>query len=141
MTYTPTAETPEPVEDSGASVDVARLGEVLLGRWAEIRKAARDLAGRPGAPPDRRPADGRAPRTRVGPAASILVDNGAVHRAFPQRLGGEDNHGGNIAGFQELVIADPSLQIKAGVQWGLFGCRRAAPRHRRNTTTGGCRTS
>ena len=37
------------------------------------------------------------------------------------RVGGHDDHGGNIAGFEELVIADPSLQIKAGVQWGLFG--------------------
>src|SRR5699024_8893339 len=25
------------------------------------------------------------------------------------------------ASFQELVFADPSLQIKGGVQWGLFG--------------------
>ncbi|BCW36351.1 acyl-CoA dehydrogenase [Arthrobacter sp. StoSoilA2] len=44
-----------------------------------------------------------------------------MHRAFPTRLGGSDDHGGNIAGFEELVTADPSLQIKAGVQWGLFG--------------------
>src|SRR5690606_30478265 len=29
--------------------------------------------------------------------------------------------GGNIAAFEELILADPSLQIKAGVQWGLFG--------------------
>jgi acyl-CoA oxidase len=51
----------------------------------------------------------------------FLVDNNAVHRAFPTRMGGSDDHGGNIAGFEELVTADPSLQIKAGVQWGLFG--------------------
>ncbi|MGW6173141.1 acyl-CoA dehydrogenase family protein [Arthrobacter sp. NPDC055138] len=120
MTYTPTAETPEPVEDSGATVDVAGLGEVLLGRWAEIRKAARDLAGRPeihridGLPMGEH-------RERVVGQLKYLVDAGAVHRAFPRRLGGEDNHGGNIAGFEELVTADPSLQIKAGVQWGLFG--------------------
>ncbi|MDI3279677.1 acyl-CoA dehydrogenase family protein, partial [Arthrobacter sp. AL08] len=44
-----------------------------------------------------------------------------VHRAFPSALGGSDDHGGNIAAFEELVTADPSLQIKAGVQWGLFG--------------------
>ena len=49
------------------------------------------------------------------------MDHGAVHRAFPAALGGADDHGGNIAGFEELVTADPSLQIKAGVQWGLFG--------------------
>src|SRR5690606_1938837 len=29
--------------------------------------------------------------------------------------------GANLACFSELVAADPSLQIKAGVQWGLFG--------------------
>ncbi|MFT4470725.1 acyl-CoA dehydrogenase [Arthrobacter sulfonylureivorans] len=120
MTYTPTAETPEPVEDSGATVDVAGLGEALLGRWAEVRKAARDLAGQPelhridGLPMDEH-------RERVVGQLKYLVDAGAVHRAFPRRLGGEDNHGGNIAGFEELVTADPSLQIKAGVQWGLFG--------------------
>ena len=44
-----------------------------------------------------------------------------MHRAFPRPSGGADEHGGNVAGFEELVIADPSLQIKAGVQWGLFG--------------------
>src|SRR5690606_1061954 len=31
------------------------------------------------------------------------------------------DHGGNIAAFEELVLADPSLQVKSGVQWGLFG--------------------
>src|SRR5690625_2009776 len=51
----------------------------------------------------------------------ILVEEGEVNRAFPTRLGGSDDPGGNIAGFEELLIADPSLQIKAGVQWGLFG--------------------
>ena len=36
-------------------------------------------------------------------------------------MGGSNDPGGNVAGFEELVIADPSLQIKGGVQWGLFG--------------------
>ncbi len=44
-----------------------------------------------------------------------------MQRAFPKHLGGNDDHGGNIAQFEELVLADPSLQIKSGVQWGLFG--------------------
>src|SRR4029079_18803365 len=44
-----------------------------------------------------------------------------VHKAFLKELGGADDHGGNIAAFEELVLADPSLQIKSGVQWGLFG--------------------
>ena len=60
-------------------------------------------------------------RERVFGQLRQLASNGQVHRAFPKSVGGLDDHGGNIAGFEELVIADPSLQIKAGVQWGLFG--------------------
>ena len=60
-------------------------------------------------------------RQRALEQLRILVDEGAIQRAFPTHLGGADNHGGNIAAFEELVLADPSLQIKSGVQWGLFG--------------------
>ncbi|BCW84404.1 acyl-CoA dehydrogenase [Arthrobacter sp. NicSoilE8] len=101
-------------------VDVAALGEQLLGRWADIRRHARDLAGREVV----QKVEGLTHtehRSRVFGQLKYLVDNNAVHRAFPSRLGGSDDHGGNIAGFEELVTADPSLQIKAGVQWGLFG--------------------
>lgn len=104
----------------GPTVDVAALGEALLGKWAEVRLQARALAGRPelhkieGLSRDEH-------RERVFEQLHILVANNGVHRAFPARLGGDDNHGGNVAGFAELVLADPSLQIKAGVQWGLFG--------------------
>ncbi|NWL27119.1 acyl-CoA dehydrogenase [Paenarthrobacter ureafaciens] len=101
-------------------VDVAALGEQLLGRWADIRLHARDLAGREVV----QKVEGLTHtehRSRVFGQLKYLVDNNAVHRAFPSRLGGSDDHGGNIAGFEELVTADPSLQIKAGVQWGLFG--------------------
>jgi acyl-CoA oxidase len=51
----------------------------------------------------------------------LLVENKAVHRAFPKAYGGLEDNGANLAGFMELVLADPSLQIKSGVQWGLFG--------------------
>ncbi|MBN4844884.1 acyl-CoA dehydrogenase family protein, partial [Staphylococcus sp. EG-SA-29] len=60
-------------------------------------------------------------RQRVFEQLGILVQNQSVHRAYPAYVGGGENPGGNIAGFEELVAADPSLQIKAGVQWGLFG--------------------
>lgn len=101
-------------------VDVAALGELLLGKWAHIRRTARDLAGRP----EVHKIEGLTHtehRKRVSAQLKYLVDNNAVHRAFPSSLGGSDDHGGNIAGFEELVTGDPSLQIKAGVQWGLFG--------------------
>ena len=102
------------------AVDVDVLGEQLLGKWAEVRRQARTLAARP----ELHKIEGLTHtehRARVFGQLKYLVENEAVHRAFPESLGGSDDHGGNIAGFEELVVADPSLQIKAGVQWGLFG--------------------
>lgn len=107
-------------DDDRAVVDVAALGELLLGRWAATRRIARELAGRPEV--HRVEGESHAEqRSRCFDQLHYLVQNKAVHRAFPASLGGEDDHGANIAGFEELVVADPSLQIKAGVQWGLFG--------------------
>jgi acyl-CoA oxidase len=111
-----------PASDTTAApkIDVEALGRQLLGTWADIRLAARDRA----AHPDLQRIEGQTMaehRERVLKQLKILVEHGAVHRAFPKSVGGKDDHGGNIAGFEELVIADPSLQIKSGVQWGLFG--------------------
>ncbi|WP_413250834.1 acyl-CoA dehydrogenase [Sinomonas flava] len=106
--------------EEAPAVDVAGLGELLLGTWADVRRTARELAARP----ELHKVEGLTHtehRERVFSQLKILVDEGAIKRAFPKELGGEDNHGGNIAGFEELVTADPSLQIKSGVQWGLFG--------------------
>ncbi len=102
------------------TVDVAALGEQLLGKWADVRRQARALAAKP----ELHKIEGQTHtehRQRTFEQLNFLVENNAVHRAFPASLGGNDDHGGNIAGFEELVTADPSLQIKAGVQWGLFG--------------------
>ncbi|MEO8908445.1 MAG: acyl-CoA dehydrogenase family protein, partial [Microbacteriaceae bacterium] len=102
------------------SIDVAALGRQLLGTWADARVAARELSARP----EMQRIEGQSyqeHRARVSGQLKLLVENGQVHRAFPMALGGQDDHGGNIAGFEELVTADPSLQIKSGVQWGLFG--------------------
>ncbi|QHF25585.1 acyl-CoA dehydrogenase [Rathayibacter sp. VKM Ac-2804] len=107
-------------EDGAPGVDVAALGELLLGDWREQRLATRALTSRP----ELHRTDGlpmAEHRARVTQQMSILAAEGGVHRAFPVALGGDADHGGNIAGFEELVTADPSLQIKSGVQWGLFG--------------------
>lgn len=101
-------------------VDVESLGRQLLGTWADIRSEARERA----ADPRLQRIEGQSMaehRERVLAQLTLLVEQGAVHRAFPKELGGQDDHGGNIAAFEELVVADPSLQIKSGVQWGLFG--------------------
>src|SRR5699024_11265690 len=42
------------------------------------------------------------------------------HPMLPEHLGGPNDNGANVAGVEVLVVADPSLQIKAGVQWGLY---------------------
>ncbi|PPH39270.1 acyl-CoA dehydrogenase [Rathayibacter sp. AY1E3] len=107
-------------EDGAPAVDVAALGEILLGAWREQRLASRALTARP----ELHRTDGlpmKEHRLRVSEQMRVLAAEGGVHRAFPVDLGGEADHGGNIAGFEELVTADPSLQIKSGVQWGLFG--------------------
>ncbi|PII88285.1 acyl-CoA dehydrogenase [Leucobacter sp. OLTLW20] len=107
-------------QQESARIDVPAVADALLGRWKEERLASRKLVEDPrlqtipGQPMPEH-------RERALGQLGILVEEGAIQRAFPTDLGGSDNHGGNIAAFQELVLADPSLQIKSGVQWGLFG--------------------
>jgi len=100
-------------------INVTALAEQLLGPYAEVRKASRARAARPELQRDPSLAMD-AHRERVLGQLSLLVEEEAVQRAFPKKFGGYDDHGGSIASFEELVAADPSLQIKAGVQWGLF---------------------
>lgn len=100
-------------------VDREWLAHYLLGHWPEVRLASRALAGTPefqgvlGLSKEDH-------RARVLGQLKLLVENGQVHRAYPKLYGGMDDHGGMLAAFEELVAADPSLQIKSGVQWGLF---------------------
>lgn len=101
------------------TVDVAHLEHVLLGRWRDIRREARAFL----ADPRLHRVEGMSGaehRAKVLEQLRILAAEGDVLRAFPTDLGGRDEHGAAIARFEEVVVADPSLQIKAGVQWGLF---------------------
>lgn len=100
-------------------VDVPALERHLLGRYADLRRSARARA----ADPDFQKVEGLSVaehRERVLGQLRRLAGTPAVTRAFPAALGGADDHGGSLSLFEELVAADPSLQIKAGVQWGLF---------------------
>ncbi|MBS1699135.1 MAG: acyl-CoA dehydrogenase family protein [Actinobacteria bacterium] len=107
-------------DDSATHIDVDAVGELLLGTWADTRREARAMIKDPAFWRDDSLGKDEH-RERVLSQMHLLVQNKAVHRAFPKRLGGDEDNGGNIAGFEELVAADPSLQIKSGVQWGLFG--------------------
>lgn len=111
-----TTSTPE----NSPRIDVSALNDQLLGTWADTRRQAREMI--------KDPAFWRVDdlgkdehRERVLTQMHLLVQKGAMRRAFPKEFGGDADNGANIAGFEELVAADPSLQIKGGVQWGLFG--------------------
>ncbi len=101
-------------------IDVGAVTDLLLGTWADTRREVRELI--------RDEAywriDGQSMaehRERTLRQLHLLVDNNGSRRSFPRRYGGLEDNGANLAGFEELVLADPSLQIKSGVQWGLFG--------------------
>ena len=118
----PTTESAASINDgaNATSIDTSWLGEYLLGTWADARRESRELMKDSAFHRD----DSLSldhQRERVLGQLRLLADAGSVLKAFPTALGGEDNHGANIAAFEEIVTADPSLQIKSGVQWGLFG--------------------
>lgn len=106
-------------QNESVRVDGPWLSRYLLGHWPDVRLSSRALA----AQPDFQGIPGLSKedhRARVLGQLGLLVQNGQVHRAYPKVFGGMDDHGGMLAAFEELVAADPSLQIKSGVQWGLF---------------------
>ncbi|MCL2516491.1 MAG: acyl-CoA dehydrogenase family protein, partial [Microbacteriaceae bacterium] len=104
---------------AGPKLDVDLVAKMLLGSFPEVRLEAREIAKDPqfhrveGLSLDEQ-------RERTLEQMKLQAERGFQLRAFPKRLGGFEDAGGNLAGFQELVTADPSLQIKGGVQWGLF---------------------
>ncbi|WP_084252990.1 acyl-CoA dehydrogenase family protein [Devriesea agamarum] len=102
-----------------ARADIDILRTMLLGSWPEVRRTARERVKRPELhrKDDLSVAEHRA---RVLEQLHLLARDGVSRIMLPEYLGGANDHGANLAGFEELVLADPSLQIKAGVQWGLF---------------------
>ena len=96
------------------------LSDYLDGRWAPIRRRARDLAADP------RFAiaageDTETQRSRVLERLRALAEAGYSSLGFPREYGGQDDVGASITGFEMLATGDLSLLVKAGVQWGLFG--------------------
>jgi acyl-CoA oxidase len=107
-------------ESTGApKLDVALVERMLRGSYPEVRLEAREVAK----DPQFHRAEGLSldeQRERALAQLRVQAERGFQLRAFPRRLGGSEDAGGNLAAFEELVTADPSLQIKGGVQWGLF---------------------
>jgi acyl-CoA oxidase len=102
------------------SVDPKVLQEVLDGRWAHVRRDARENLH----DPDFLPVYGESmqeARERVTRAAKKLAESGRVGFGFPKEYGGDDDSGGSVSAIEMLAFGDLSLMVKAGVQWGLFG--------------------
>jgi acyl-CoA oxidase len=102
------------------SVDPKAVQEVLDGRWAHVRRDARENLR----DPDFLPVYGESmqdARDRVTRAARKLAESGRVGFGFPKEYGGEDDAGGSVSSIEMLAFGDLSLMVKAGVQWGLFG--------------------
>lgn len=96
------------------------IGERILGRWAEVRRRTRNVIVENNlfAPEG---ATMQEHREWVLQALRILEKENVTKYGFPQELGGLGDPGASLSSFEEIVFGDPSLQIKFGVQWGLFG--------------------
>jgi acyl-CoA oxidase len=107
-----------------------KLQEVLDGRWAHVRQAARDrLAGdRFVAVPGETIEQARERITRL--LRELPTDLGAA--GFPVEYGGGGDPGAAVVAAEMLGFLDLSLMVKAGVQWGLFGGAVAALGTRRH---------
>lgn len=94
--------------------------ELLLGRWAEDRRQLRKMMEDPvfhyqfNLTKEEQ-------RELTFQQLQELADRELIGKAYPKEFGGRDNPGANVAGFAEMFHANPSMQIKGGVQWGLFG--------------------
>ncbi|MDN5547552.1 MAG: acyl-CoA dehydrogenase family protein, partial [Rhodococcus sp. (in: high G+C Gram-positive bacteria)] len=102
------------------SLDPQAINDALDGRWAEARRQGRTLAFEEITHED--PADDlETTRAKTLAGVGIMAETGLTMTSLPTSLGGLNQHATNGAGFEETVTASPSLQIKAGVQFGLFG--------------------
>ncbi|WP_373695081.1 acyl-CoA dehydrogenase family protein [Actinomycetospora aeridis] len=99
---------------------IAAVQKTLDGRWHALRDEvrARDdfahLRVDPGT-------DVESYRATIWEMLARLAAEGHAVHGFPTAVGGRGDIGGSVVSFEMLAYADLSLQVKSGVQWGLFG--------------------
>ncbi|MPQ97856.1 acyl-CoA oxidase [Modestobacter sp. I12A-02628] len=98
----------------------AALTDVLDGRWAEVRRGAREQLADPRFAPVYGETIPEA-RARVSRLTTELAATGATGLGFPVAYGGTDDQGGSVTSIEMIAFCDLSLMVKGGVQWGLFG--------------------
>lgn len=135
---TAVSDRPTRVTPDNPTINTTYLSEHLLGRWADLRKIARTLAQDERLIRDPHLAMDEH-RERVLAQLKILVTEAQVLRAFPTRLGGKDDAGGGIAGFEELVAADPPFKSNQGCNGGC-SARPSTTWEPKNNKTGSSKT-
>ena len=95
------------------------LQDVLYGQWRDIKKETRDELHKACYTIDDS-LDYKAKREKVLVALKELAAQSFTKAGFPESLGGQLNPGAGMSIFEELIFSDASLQIKYGVQFGLF---------------------
>src|SRR5436305_1382551 len=102
------------------SVGPEELQRLLDGRYAERRERIREILSRPEfAIPIGLPTPEY--RERVLEWGKELAGEGLTAPGFPEELGGRNDPGANVAGFETFALGDLSLLVKIGVQFGLWG--------------------
>ncbi|RCW47207.1 acyl-coenzyme A oxidase [Halopolyspora algeriensis] len=102
-----------------AGFDAAKLGEVLDGRWADVRVQVRETLRDTELPPgDGLDVDSH--RKLILDQLHRLAASGIPRLGFPGEYGGKGDTGGSVISL-EMLAGNLSLMVKGGVQWGLFG--------------------
>jgi acyl-CoA oxidase len=98
----------------------SRIRTVLDGEYAEVRTMVRGLLLEDGfAPVHDMPTD--AHRDRILAQLRRVGQTSFTDKGFPASVGGSNDIASFVTGFEELSYGDISLQVKVGVQFGLFG--------------------
>jgi acyl-CoA oxidase len=106
---------------SAATVDANALREFLDGPQRQVREYTRAILSRPEFATPAAPLPTDEYRARVSEWTRTLAATGGPALLFPEEFGGLGRVGFAIAGFETLALADLSLLVKCGVQFGLFG--------------------
>lgn len=100
-------------------IDAAALRRTLDGRWAAARDELRAVLAQGDFSPAL-DATTEQQRARVLEQLRELAGHGLARFGFPAAYGGAEDVGASVVAF-EILAGNPSLMVKSGVQWGLFG--------------------
>ncbi len=108
-------------ETAPLTLDAVALRVYLDGSRREVREYTRAILcnSRFARPEDDLPTEAR--REKVAEWTEALASTGGPALLFPEEFGGLGMVGEAIASFETLALADLSLLVKCGVQFGLFG--------------------